>query len=412
MSASSLPDPALFSTTGADALRIVLMSRHADKALHEALFRTCCAGRDVVLTSAQHLHIELRPDPDSVNRDGWQRQLDALQQALATRGLPCAGITTALTVSIDQLDSHFAVETALDSLLSFLQQAGQYISELTLQSTSFPYLLDTFLQRAGPGLCNLTSIHMSDSASALPAPSQLPSLRHLSMTRTTSDEECRNSIVAVLPQIIQLCLKPNATEQYTLPYMIQDASPLRGLVELTVLTLFDHLLESVINGCPSLRRLSTHFVELYCDYTGKQWGVQRLCVGDLTRPTLHQFQAREYMETLAMLALLPKCAAGVDGQWPRLCVEGPPPEAVPVGYTTPDKGTCLHLVIDSAEVSNMDAQRSLGIVAHTQWPVSNQCACVYTLVCPCSISPVWPPMLRAGPPRSLRSTTEQMVIRC
>ncbi len=204
LSQSCTHGPAVFTGTEADALRIVFMTGHADSAAYGGLFRTCRAGRDWVLTTAPHAHLTLQLADEQLTGDRWQRQLQATQGALVTRGQvqTDAHITTGHTISLEvpysQYSAHIplrdpdtystAVQTAGNSLISFIQQAGQYVSTLRVEQLNrAPAFVPTFLQRAATGLVSLTSLVLVECPCVLPLPSQLPHLTHFSYSPPDQD---------------------------------------------------------------------------------------------------------------------------------------------------------------------------------------------------------------------------------
>ncbi len=109
------------------------------KTVYGGLFRTCRTGRDWVLTTAPEAQLTLQLTPEQLTGGRWQRQLQIAQQALATRGqvLGSAGMSVIVDLSEDgsfMLHKIYppeiapAKQAAIDSLLSFLQTVGQYIS--------------------------------------------------------------------------------------------------------------------------------------------------------------------------------------------------------------------------------------------------------------------------------------------
>lgn len=286
------------STEGADALRIVFMRGHGDRAAYHGLFLSCRTGRDWVLTNATEAILALQLTDEQLADKRWQKQLDAAQQALATRGQVHRGAKTALVVRPSELRFWFlqppvpaatpaARKAALDSLVSFLQQAGQHIDLLKLENPTSDFDKDTMLtllQRAAPALHKLASLELWNCTSVLPPPSQLPSLRLLVITTARSDASFRSSVTALLPQLTDFRYRAvgNGNQAVVAAMLMACEKPLQGLANLTTLeSLNDALLSAVVDRCPALQRLEVTRLELANDkQKDKEWALRELAVDE------------------------------------------------------------------------------------------------------------------------------------
>ncbi len=122
---------------------------HADNALYRALFRSCPAGRDWVLTNAPSASLTLDTNQDRPPFS-WLRQLAAVQQALATRN--AAGLLTQVTVYLGETKPSAA---ACVAALQGLRGATQGVRTLTLRAPKYggysttSQLLTDFLKHTG-----------------------------------------------------------------------------------------------------------------------------------------------------------------------------------------------------------------------------------------------------------------------
>ncbi len=345
------------SADGADALRIVFMTGHADSAAYGGLFGTCRTGRDWVLTTAPRAKVALQLIPEQLTGDRWQRQLHAAQQALVTRGQPGAVIATALTLAFSPQvlgsRSQPAVQAAADSLLSFLQQAGQYVSDLALDNEFSTLASTSLLQRAGTTLGSIIRLTLHRCPYQLPPPSQLPSLRHLTITDSQGSVAFYRSVGAFLPQLTSFCHCTFAGFDSQAMVDIVRASGVQShtLTDLTVFTLDDELVSALLDCCPSIARIQACRLEVQSgQHVGREWGLREL---GLEEPFWDDSDTDEHARGLDMLARLPRPAAGAGAgaQRPRLRIGCPVlrPWAKFVGRTQLDRGEVL-LCVDSLEV--------------------------------------------------------------
>ncbi len=328
---SGLLGPGLFGTAdGADALRIVFMTGHAQGIKYGGLLRTCRAGRDWVLTTAPHVSLQLQRPNNPSHTHAWDTQLKTVKQALITRGKQ----STALAVHFavwecvlwDQLSLHDIAETktdtttavtTADSLVSLILEYGECITELALLSDYYnqsPHIA-TLLQRAAPGLSSLTTLDLSECACVLPPPSQLPSLKHLSVTVRKGDASFHDSVAAILPQLTALCYRVHSRAWDVAAMLRNSPGPLLGLDQLVVTELSDALVGAVLDLCPNLARIETKRLCVWSEqHRDREWRVRELVVGksffsgEVGAPD-------EHMQALEVLALLPRPVevAGPEG---------------------------------------------------------------------------------------------------
>lgn len=257
------------------AWRQRFLRHHADAAVYAGLFGCSRLGQQWALTNAPKVTVTLRPpsEPDAA----WQRQVQAVHQALAIRG---RGRYSGLKVLCDQ-------GCALDTIPDELLMCG-LISSLALQAAdwrssraSSGFGVAAFLHCAASP--SLTSLQLdSVGHGLLPPPTILPNLTSLSLTASVPDSQTAATLASIASYVPQLHtlhlalylldLTPPWTRIFTsdAPYVTNFS---------TNDTLTDHLLGFLLDRAPRLQRLGVGCLALGGDrYRGRVWGVGEIGV--------------------------------------------------------------------------------------------------------------------------------------
>lgn len=142
-------------------------------------------------------------------------------------------------------------------------------------------LVVSVLQRAAGGLRNIVSLQLGGCLCLLPHPSQVPSLRHLSITTLVKAKAAwLDSVAAVLPQVTSLCY--HALDGEVGPVLSASRTPLNSLTELVVGQLDTHIIAAVLRHHPQLRRIQARqLYTAWADYSRYEWAVQELAIGPI-----------------------------------------------------------------------------------------------------------------------------------
>ncbi len=312
-SPSALPQLAL------DSLRVFIETQHANGAARLAVFTTCRAGRDGVLSTAPRARLTLLLTAQRLKDGSWQRQLTAAQQALTKRGR----LRTALTVKCGQ--GKAVCSSGAQNLAAFLKAAGKHINELRLECTgnTKPIQYKTLLQAMSDGLGSITSLDLQGCACVIPSPTKLPSLTSIVMTSIPNTKDIIASITTIVPQVTKLQYTPRFSdkEETFTALLTRVPTPYHALTDLNLdLPLNDELLGLLlIDRAPVLKRLTVYDVILTSDqYVTKQWALAEV---DIQRPIVQDAQSKFDneidMDTINSLAYLPESTTN------RMCIKIP-----------------------------------------------------------------------------------------
>ncbi len=166
---------------------------------------------------------------------------------------------------------------------------------------------------------------MSGCLCVLPAPSQLPSLRQLSVSaRQRSSHEWQTSVATILPQLTRLCYRVQYDNQGVAAVLSGSGQPLDSLTELEVSVLNGEVATAVARHCPQLKRIEADYIRS-AGLGGGQWAVQELAI---LKPFFFDSRSDNASvlcntATAYQLAFMPRAAPSRGGEGKRLRVVRP-----------------------------------------------------------------------------------------
>lgn len=263
----------------------VFISEHADAGVFSGLIPSCKSGRRWVLQTAPSARLTL-------DYSKHQLSMAEVHAALRERGPRPLSLVIECRVA-----SPRTYEARSQSMLACLASLPEQLAatdsgitdiRLSVPSLDMPTPLSTFLHSLGPHLPHLTTLHLDTCVCALPPPSHLPTLTHLSLWSkganwpdvSTAAPAVYASVAAYMPQLIHLGC--HISEEWPKPWaaLLNPATTAYKLTSLdTPLRLTDTLLRLLMQCAPALKRLSVFgIVGLAEGFTDMQWGVEHLTV--------------------------------------------------------------------------------------------------------------------------------------
>lgn len=275
-----------------DAWVQLFLTAHADAGVLKGVATSCKAGRDLVLQSAPKARLEVTCSQQQAN-EAWGKRLACIQQALSVRR-STHGATTLAVICDRDYDRDYSDSkgkkredqgpACLALIPERLAGAGESITELQVWSTH-QISTTAFLTSAAPHFPNLRTLDLQIFPAALPSPTALPKLTQLSIDFYCGPYDgaamiCE-SISALITQLTSL--EFSACDHWPDPWPV-ILSPETTTTTLTKLStrypLDDTLLGLLLSHTPSLTHLGVSEVILSWEgtYTGREWGLQQLCV--------------------------------------------------------------------------------------------------------------------------------------
>ncbi len=258
----------------------------ADGDTYWGLFTACGPGRVWVLRTAKRARLTLHIEVGACDA-AWLRQLAAIRDALAIRGAR----RTELTIVFHTGD-HGGLIAKLGQVAEALAGVSQGITALHLET----YTSD---EGAVVTACpNLTTLHLSRLPAALPPPSSLPHLTHLSLGSAggAQDAEVFRIVAPFVTQLQSLKLPSSYRDTMPWPCLFPKGTSATHLTTLSTDSLLDsELCGLLLDRAPALTHLSVRRVELSESLRDRSWALRELSV---TPPSQRH-------EPLAELAMLP-----------------------------------------------------------------------------------------------------------
>ncbi len=267
--------------------------RTAGSEVRQVLYKSCRAGRDLVLQHAADASVEVNAAAEQ-GEGALSERLSAVRQGLLVRGRQPT--TLCLT--------HRSEDSA--SLLSLLPSkllhggAGAGISSLLIHEGPTSDALAAFLQQAIPLLPNLMSLTTFSTPSTLPTATQLPKLRELSLElpdrwqlQPGQLDSLFASIGQLLPQITSLSLGDVGVEGeedyppalYPWPLLLSPDTTTHTLTHLDLwgaATLNAQILSLLLECVPQLKELTVSYLAGLAEgFSDRVWGLEVLSLTEV-----------------------------------------------------------------------------------------------------------------------------------
>ncbi len=287
-----------------------LSSKHADASVLSGVYTSCRAGRDLVLSHAQHATLSLDATTAEQLTDTWLSPLQRLSQ----RGTLPTGLKVTISYQPD-------VQARVQRLLEVISQRGYNVDSITLRTPLNHHeqlpIEARVLQCQWPALPSVKSLRLQSCNVVLP-PRSLPNLAAFEMMAPFESQQLPagvySSIAALLPQLTSFSF--SGWQERRLVSLFPQG-PNKTLPTLTHLSLresglTDELLGLVLDTVPALQELAVSSLRVETDaYRARTWPVTRLVL--------------QHGPTWEGLARLPRPASGC------VCVESMSAPSLSIG---------------------------------------------------------------------------------
>ncbi len=178
-----------------------LLSLASYEGVLSGVFSSCRAGREWVLASARTAKLTLDTSTAQADEQAWRRRLDALHGHLCTRAQQQPKQGASLYILTTREQSTSPAFQLLPGLITAASGAMNFLSvKLHDREQRFDSsVLEGFLQRAAPGLTNLSTLSVMCGTCALPALALLPRLQSVYMD--LPHDLAQSTVAAVLDSI-------------------------------------------------------------------------------------------------------------------------------------------------------------------------------------------------------------------